>query len=85
MDLNRILGWMLLISMILGVILLTDVFYFNEENYEDEFKNNKKIVVKTLYTFDDNEKEKLIETALENGYELKGKGNFEYIFEKTVK
>lgn len=85
MDLNRILGWMLSISMILGVILLTDVFYFNEENYEDEFKDNKKIVVKTLYTFKEDEKEKLIETALENGYELKSKGNFEYIFEKTVK
>lgn len=71
--------------MILAVILVSDVFYFKKENYEDEFKNNKKIVVKTLYTFDDNEKEKLIETALENGYELKSKGNFEYIFEKTVK
>ena len=85
MDLNRILGWMLSISMILAVILVIDVFYFNKENYEDEFKNNKKIVVKTLYTIDNNEKEKLIETALKNGYELKSKGNFEYIFEKTVK
>ena len=85
MVLNRILGWMLLISMILAVILVSDVFYFKKENYEDEFKNNKKIVVKTLYTFDDNEKEKLIETALENGYELKNKRNFEYIFEKTTK
>lgn len=85
MDLNRIVGWMLLISMILAVILVSDVFYFNKENYEDEFKNNKKIVVKTLYTFDDNEKEKLIETALENGYELKNKRKFEYIFEKTTK
>lgn len=31
------------------------------------------------------EKEKLIETALENGYELKSKRKFEYIFEKTTK
>ena len=85
MFFNRILGWMLSILMILAVILVSEVFYSNEENYEDEFKNNKKIVVKTLYTFDDNEKGKLIETALENGYELKGKGNFEYIFEKTIK
>jgi hypothetical protein len=88
MNLNRILGWMLSISMILIVILVSYGFYllyFNEENYEDEFKNNKKIVVKTLYTIDNNEKEKLIETALENGYELKSKGNFEYIFEKTIK
>lgn len=88
MSLNRILGWMLSISMILIVILVSYGFYllyFNEENYEDEFKNNKKIVVKTLYTIDNNEKEKLIETALENGYELKSKGNFEYIFEKTIK
>ena len=36
--------------MILAVILVSDVFYFREENYEDEFKNNKKIVVKTLYS-----------------------------------
>ena len=88
MNLNRILGWMLSISMILIVILVSYGFYllyFNKENYEDEFKNNKKIVVKTLYTIDNNEKEKLIETALENGYELKSKGNFEYIFEKTIK
>lgn len=88
MDLDRILGWMLSISMILIVILVSYGFYllyFNEENYEDEFKNNKKIVVKTLYSIDNNEKEKLIETALENGYELKSKGNFEYIFEKTIK
>lgn len=88
MNLNRILGWMLSISMILIVILVSYgiyLLYFNEENYEDEFKNNKKIVVKTLYTIDNNEKEKLIETALENGYELKSKGNFEYIFEKTIK
>ena len=88
MDLNRILGWMLSISMILIVILVSYVFYlfyFKEENYENEFKDNKKIVVKTLYTFEEDKKEKLIETALENGYELKSKGNFEYIFEKIVK
>lgn len=85
MELDKILGWMLSTSMILGLFLLFDLFYFNEENYEDEFKNNKKIVVKTLYTFDDNEKEKLIETALENGYELKNKRKFEYIFEKVTK
>lgn len=88
MDLNRILGWMLSFIMISIVFFLCYTFYpfyFKEENYENEFKNNKKIVVKTLYTFDDNEKEKLIETALENGYELKSKRKFEYIFEKTIK
>lgn len=85
MDLNRILNWTLSFVMIVVVFFLSYIFYFKKENYENEFKNNKKIVVKTLYTFDDNEKEKLIETALENGYELKSKRKFEYIFEKTVK
>lgn len=85
MDLNRILNWTLSFVMIVVVFFLSYIFYFKKENYENEFKNNKKIVVKTLYTFDDNEKEKLIETALENGYELKSKRKFEYIFEKTTK
>lgn len=88
MDLNRIVGWLLSFIMISIVFFLCYTFYpfyFKEENYENEFKDNKKIVVKTLYTFDNNEKEKLIETALKNGYELKSKRKFEYIFEKTVK
>lgn len=85
MDLNRILNWTLSFVMIVVVFFLSYIFYFNKENYEDEFKNNKKIVVKTLYTFEDDKKEKLIETALENGYELKSKRKFEYIFEKTTK
>ena len=85
MDLNRILNWTLSFVMIVVVFFLSYIFYFKKENYEDEFKNNKKIVVKTLYTFEDDKKEKLIETALENGYELKSKRKFEYIFEKTVK
>lgn len=85
MDLNRILNWTLSFVMIVVVFFLSYIFYFKKENYEDEFKNNKKIVVKTLYTFEDDKKEKLIETALENGYELKSKRKFEYIFEKTTK
>ena len=85
MDLNRILNWTLSFVIIVVVFFLSYSFYFKKENYENEFKDNKKIVVKTLYTFDNNEKEKLIETALKNGYELKSKRKFEYIFEKVTK
>ena len=81
---DKIIGKLLLILCV--AIFLIMIFLGIEKNkleeLHNEFKENKKYVVKSTTAYNDEEKSLLLEKADENGYKLIRIEKNDYIFEK---
>lgn len=81
---DKIIGKLFLILCV--VIFLIAIFWKIEKNkiekLHNEFKENKKYLVKSTYFYNEGEKNLLLEKADENGYKLIRIEKDDYIFEK---
>lgn len=81
---DKIIGKILLIFCV--AVFLPMIFFGIKKNeleeLHNEFKENKKYVVKSTIAYNDEEKTLLLEKADENGYKLIRIEKEDYIFEK---
>lgn len=81
---DKIIGKILLIFCV--AVFLPMIFFWIKKNeleeLHNEFKENKKYVVKSTIAYNDEEKTLLLEKADENGYKLIRIEKEDYIFEK---
>lgn len=81
---DKIIGKLLLILCV-AIFLIMILFGIEKNKLEklhNEFKENKKYVVKSTTAYNDEEKSLLLEKADENGYKLIRIEKEDYIFEK---
>ena len=82
---DKIIGKILLIFCV--AVFLPMIFFGIKKNeleeLHNEFKENKKYVVKSTIAYNDEEKTLLLEKADENGYKLIRIEKRDYIFEKN--
>ena len=81
---DKIIGKLLLILCvaIFLIMILLGIEKNKLEKLHNEFKENKKYVVKSTTAYNDEEKSLLLEKADENGYKLIRIEKEDYIFEK---
>ncbi len=81
---DKIIGKLLLILCvaIFLIMILLGIEKNKLEKLHDEFKENKKYLVKSTTAYNDEEKSLLLEKADENGYKLIRIEKNDYIFEK---